>query len=205
MIPYGWEVLKAFAGKIRLKEREDSSDEEWLTAMHYTMLGRKGLEVSEVGLGTGSFNSSVYRPLAEKDAQQTVHRALDSGINFFDTAPLYGDRDRDGVAEAVLGRALAVSRRDEAMISTKFGRKPTEGNRAKFYGVYSVESVEESLERLGTDYIDSLFFYSPFSDEEIHDDVWEALDGLQAAGKVCFIGHSFSKIQDAQQIAQKWA
>ena len=203
--PYGWEALKAFAGKIKLKERQDNSDEEWQVAMHYTMLGRTGLEVSEVGLGTWSFNSSVYGPLAERDAQQTVHRALDSGINFFDTAPLYGDRDRDGVAEEVLGRALAVSRRDELMISTKFGRKPTEGNRANFYGVYAVESVEESLERLGTDYIDVLFFHSPFSDEEIHDDVWEALEGLKAAGKVRFIGHSISKIQDTQQMAQKWA
>ena len=126
-------------------------------------------------------------------------------MNFFDTAPLYGDRDQDGVAEAVLGRALALSRRDEVVIFTKFVRKLNEGNRANFYGVYAVESVEESLERLGTDYIDVLFFHSPFSDDEIHDDVWEAIDGLKAAGKVRFIGHSISKIQDTQQVAQKWA
>ena len=70
--PYGWEALKVFAGKIKLKEPQDNSDEEWLVAVHYTMLGRTGLEVGEVGLGTWSFNSSVYGPLVERDVQQTV-------------------------------------------------------------------------------------------------------------------------------------
>ena len=108
------------------------------------------------------------------------------------------------MAEAVIGRALDLSRRDEVVIFTKFVRKLKEGNRANFYGVYAVESVEESLERLGTDSVDVLFFHSPFSDDEMHDDVWEALDGLQAAVKVRFIGYSISKIQDTQQMAQEW-
>lgn len=172
--------------------------------MQYTTLGETDLRVSEIGLGTWSFNSSVYGPVAESEAQQAIQAAREAGINFFDTAPLYGDAERDGIAEEVLGRGLR-GWRDQAIISTKFGRKPTEGNKANFYGAYAVQSVEESLVRLGTDHIDVLFFHSPFSADEIHDDIWEALAGLQTAGKVRFIGHSISKFQDTENMARSWA
>ncbi|MEE3259991.1 MAG: aldo/keto reductase [Candidatus Latescibacterota bacterium] len=172
--------------------------------MQYTTLGETDLRVSEIGLGTWSFNSSVYGPVAESEAQSAIWAAREAGINFFDTAPLYGDAERDGMAEAVLGRGLG-GWRDQAVISTKFGRKPTEGNKANFYGAYAVQSVEESLVRLGTDYIDVLFFHSPFSAAEIHDDIWEALAGLQTAGKVRYIGHSISKFQDTEAMARSWA
>jgi aryl-alcohol dehydrogenase-like predicted oxidoreductase len=94
--------------------------------MQYTTLGETDLRVSEIGLGTWSFNSSVYGPVAESEAQQAIQAAREAGINFFDTAPLYGDAERDGIAEEVLGRGLR-GWRDQAIISTKFGRKPTEG------------------------------------------------------------------------------
>ena len=141
--------------------------------MQYATLGATDLRVSQVGLGTWSFNSSVYGPVAEDEAQRAIAAAREMGINFFDTAPLYGDGERDGIAEEVLGRGLR-GWREQTVISTKFGRKPTEGNKPNFYGAYAVQSVEESLVRLGTDYIDVLFFHSPFSRDEIHDDVWAA-------------------------------
>ena len=160
--------------------------------MQYTTLGKTGLKISEIGLGTWAFNSSVYGPVVAEDAERTIQKAREAGINFFDTAPLYGDKDQDGIAEEVLGKALQ-GWRDEVIVSTKFGRKPTEGNKANFYGAYAVQSVEESLRRLRTDYIDLLFFHSPFAAEEIHDDVWAALDGLQAMGKERFVGHSSAR------------
>lgn len=172
--------------------------------MQYATLGATDLRVSEVGLGTWSFNSSVYGPVAEDEAQRAIAAAREMGINFFDTAPLYGDAERDGIAEEVLGRGLR-GWREQAVISTKFGRKPTEGNKPNFYGAYAVQSVEESLVRLGTDYIDVLFFHSPFSPDEIHDDVWAALDGLVAAGKVRYIGHSISKFAATAGMARDWA
>jgi aryl-alcohol dehydrogenase-like predicted oxidoreductase len=172
--------------------------------MQYATLGATDLRVSQVGLGTWSFNSSVYGPVAEDEAQRAIAAAREKGINFFDTAPLYGDAERDGIAEEVLGRGLR-GWREQAVISTKFGRKPTEGNKPNFYGAYAVQSVEESLVRLGTDYIDVLFFHSPFSPDEIHDDVWAALDGLVAAGKVRYIGHSISKFAATAGMARDWA
>ena len=172
--------------------------------MQYATLGATDLRVSQVGLGTWSFNSSVYGPVAEDEAQRAIAAAREMGINFFDTAPLYGDAERDGIAEEVLGRGLR-GWREQAVISTKFGRKPTEGNKPNFYGAYAVQSVEESLVRLGTDYIDVLFFHSPFSPDEIHDDVWAALDGLVAAGKVRYIGHSISKFAATAGMARDWA
>ncbi len=172
--------------------------------MRYRTLGDTGLEVSELGLGTWSFNSAVYGPVAAKDAEDTILAARDAGINFFDTAPLYGDTERDGVAEEALGAGLQ-GWREQVVISSKFGRKPTEDNKASFHGAYAVQSVEESLRRLRTDYIDVLFFHSPFAASEIHDDVWAALDELRAAGKVRFIGHSISKFADTQHMARSWA
>jgi aryl-alcohol dehydrogenase-like predicted oxidoreductase len=65
--------------------------------------------------------------------------------------------------------------------------------------------VEESLQRLGTEWIDVLFFHSPFSPEEIHDDVWDALADLKKQGKVRFIGHSISAFAATQQMARSWA
>jgi aryl-alcohol dehydrogenase-like predicted oxidoreductase len=139
--------------------------------MKYRTLGRTGLRCSEIGLGTWAFASQVYGEVTESDALNTIKAALDAGVNFFDTAPLYGTSKRDGVAEEILGKT----------------------------------SVEESLHRLGTDHIDILFFHSPFSPDEIHDDVWGALNDLRDQGKIRFIGHSISMFQDTQQMARDWA
>lgn len=172
--------------------------------MRYRSLGRSGLECSEISLGTWAFNSAVYGQVSEEDAIRTVRAALDAGITLFDTAPLYGTRERDGVAEEILGRGLGRDR-DQVLISTKFGRRPTEGNRADFRGAVAVQSVEESLQRLNTDHIDVLFFHSPFSSEEIADDVWDGLDRLRREGKVRCVGHSISRFAETESMARHWA
>ena len=142
-----------------------------------------------IGLGTWAFNSAVYGVVEEAAAVEAISAARDAGINFFDTAPLYGNSERDGIAEEILGRGLRRGR-GEVVISTKFGRKPTEGNRPNFCAAHARQSVEESLQRLGTDYIDVLFFHSPFAAGEIDDDIWEELDRLKEGGKVRWVGHS---------------
>lgn len=172
--------------------------------MKYRSLGRTQIECSAFGLGTWAFNSAVYGDVDERAALDTIAAALDIGVNFFDTAPLYGNKERDGIAEEILGKGLRGAR-DKAVVSSKFGRKPTEGNKANFYGAYARQSVEESLQRLGTDYIDVLFFHSPFGPEEINDDVWQSLAELKTEGKVRFIGHSISKFAETQEMAKAWA
>mgnify|MGYP001176262837 FL=1 len=172
--------------------------------MEYRRLGRTELRCSSVGLGTWAFNSSVYGPVDKAVALKAINAAREVDINFFDTAPLYGTGKEDGIAESILGKGLRNCRK-EVIVSTKFGRKPTEGNKANFNGRYARQSVEESLQRLATDYIDLLFFHSPFSAREIHDDVWESLERLKKEGKVRFIGHSISKFEDTQGMARAWA
>ena len=80
-----------------------------------------------------------------------------------------------------------------------------ERDKANFNGRYARRPVEESLQRLATDYIDLLFFHSPFSARKTDDDVWESLERLKEKGKVRFIGCSISRFEDTQDIAQAWA
>jgi aryl-alcohol dehydrogenase-like predicted oxidoreductase len=172
--------------------------------MEQRKLGRSELHCSAIALGTWAFNAKVYGPVAVADATSTVRRALDEGITLFDTAPLYGSSEEDGICEQILGQALGTDR-EGVLISTKFGRRPTTGNKPEFDGASAIASVEASLRRLGTDRIDVLFFHSPFGEHEIDDDVWEALDQLRRAGKVRAIGHSISKVEDTAQMARAWA
>lgn len=172
--------------------------------MNYRTLGRTELHCSEIGLGTWAFASQIYGDVATSDALDTIHAALEAGITFFDTAPLYGDAERDGIAEEILGKGLG-SDRDNVLISSKFGRYATDNPSSHFHAQRARESVEGSLERLGTDRLDVLFFHSPFSPDDIHDNVWQELDKLKQEGKIRAIGHSISLFDDTQQMARNWA
>ena len=171
--------------------------------MNYRRLGRTGLDVSEIGLGTWALGSTVYGEV-EKDApERLVKGAIDKGINLFDTAPLYGTKEVDGVSESILGAALGADR-DSVLISTKFGRTSSDVIPGRFYAKEARVSCEASLRRLGTDRLDVLFFHSPFKPEEINDDVWEELAKLKAEGKVRFLGHSVSLYQDTADMSAQW-
>ncbi|WP_108424484.1 aldo/keto reductase [Flagellimonas amoyensis] len=173
--------------------------------MNYRTLGRTNLEISEISLGTWAFGNNVYGGVDEKEAIDTIHTAMDLGINLFDTAPQYGTAQQDGIAEIVLGKGLKGIR-DKVCISTKFGRNPCISKGAsQFYKSRVVNSVEESLKRLQTDYIDVLFFHSPFFPSEIHDDVWEGIDQVKEQGKVRFVGHSISNFAETKDMALHWA
>ncbi len=173
--------------------------------MKYRTLGRTALEVSEISLGTWAFGNNVYGGVEEKDGINTIHAGIDMGINLFDTAPQYGTSEQDGVAEIVLGKALK-GKRDKVHISSKFGRNPTIAKGAsQFYKSRIIDSVEKSLKRLQTDYIDVLFFHSPFSPDEIRDDVWEGIEQVKKQGKVRFIGHSISMFHQTEDMARQWA
>lgn len=173
--------------------------------MKYRKLGRTNLKVSEISLGTWAFGNNVYGGVAEKDGINTIHAGIDMGINLFDTAPQYGTDKQDGVAEIVLGKALK-GKRNKVHISTKFGRNPCiEGGKSLFYKSRIIASVEESLKRLQTDYIDVLFFHSPFSPDEIKDDVWKGIEQVKKQGKVRFVAHSISMFHQTENMARQWA
>ncbi len=173
--------------------------------MKYRKLGRTNLEVSEISLGTWAFGNNVYGGVAEQDGINTIHAGIEMGINLFDTAPQYGTDKQDGVAEIVLGKALK-GRRNKVHISSKFGRNPCiEGGKSLFYKSRIIDSVEESLKRLQTDYIDVLFFHSPFSPDEINDDVWEGIEQVKKQGKVRFVAHSISMFNQTENMARQWA
>ena len=162
--------------------------------MEYRYLGRSGLQVSVVGLGCNNFGARI-------DADQTVavvNRALELGINLFDTADVYGNR---GLSEEYLGRALKGRRRD-AVIATKF-RSPM-GEGPHWSGGsrrYIMDAVQDSLRRLGTDYIDLYQIHAPDPTTPIEETL-RALDDLVRAGTVRYIGHS--NFSAAQTVEAAW-
>ncbi len=174
--------------------------------MNYRTLGRTGLKVSEVSLGTWAFGSpSIYGSVDSGSAHRAIRGALDAGINFFDSAPLYGTKEEDGIAEKVLGQGLGADR-DRVIIATKFGRYHSRVHTNELFdGETVVWSVEQSLRRLGTDRIDVLFFHSPTHPAKIKDNVWAALDQLKRSGKVRFVGLSCGFIQDTEGMTRQWA
>jgi aryl-alcohol dehydrogenase-like predicted oxidoreductase len=156
--------------------------------MHTRILGTSGLEVSALGLGLMGM-SQAYGTDAERDDREsiaTIHRALELGVTFFDTAEVYGPF----VNEELLGRALQ-GRRDRAVVATKFGFKIENGRNV---GVDSRPShirdvVDASLRRLGTDHIDLLYQHRVDPGVPIEDVVGTMADFVRA-GKVRYLGLS---------------
>ncbi len=165
--------------------------------MEYRNLGRSGLQVSAVGLGCNNFGMRCDLD----QSKAVVQKAIECGINFFDTADIYGGR---GKSEEMLGEALKGHRRD-AVIATKFfapmGEGPLWGGGSRRY---IFEAVEASLRRLGTDYIDVYQMHGPDAKTPI-DETMRALDDVVRAGKVRYVGCSnFAgwQVADAAWIAR---
>lgn len=158
--------------------------------MRHTRLGRSGLTVSVVGLGCNNLGRPGTATLEQAGTDDVVHAALDAGITFFDVADVYGAEP--GLSEERLGRALGA-RRDEVVIGTKFGMDmggvAGDDGGARGSRRYIVRAVEDSLRRLGTDWIDLYQFHTPDPATPIEETL-RALDDLVRAGKVRYVGHS---------------
>lgn len=149
--------------------------------MDYRRLGNSGLQVSLAGLGTNNFGMR----LDYEQSAAVVEAALDAGINFFDTADIYGG----GRSEEYLGRALG-SRREDVLIATKFAMPVGDGPFTRGGSRHYIErAVAASLARLGTDYIDVYQMHQPDPDTPIGETL-EALSDLVHRGVVRYIGHS---------------
>ena len=149
--------------------------------MKYRRLGNSGLQVSLAGLGTNNFGMR----LDYEQSKSVVDAALDTGINFFDTADIYGG----GRSEEYLGRALG-SRREDVLIATKFAMPVGEGPFTRGGSRHYIEkAVARTLRRLGTDYIDVYQMHQPDLQTPIAETL-EALSDLVHRGVVRYIGHS---------------
>jgi aryl-alcohol dehydrogenase-like predicted oxidoreductase len=149
--------------------------------MRMRTLGGSGLKVSEVGIGCNNFGGRMDQAAT----QAVVDAAIGAGINFFDTADIYGNRE----SEVQLGRALA-GRRHDVVVATKFGIQtgPGPNQRGGSRG-YIMAAVDASLKRLGTDYIDLYQMHRPDAETPIEETL-RALDDLVRAGKVRYLGSS---------------
>ena len=160
-----------------------------IRSMDYVNLGSTGLKVSRVCLGCMSFGDPGWRDwvLPESEARPFIERALELGVNFFDTADMYSK----GVSEEILGRALGdMARRDQVVIATKV-YFPTAGdpNARGLSRKHLFEAIDASLARLGTDHVD-LYQIHRWDDETPVEETLGALDDLVRSGKVRYLGAS---------------
>jgi 1-deoxyxylulose-5-phosphate synthase len=158
--------------------------------MNYVNLGSTGLKVSRVCLGAMTYGSKQWRDwvLDEEESQPFIRRALEAGINFFDTADMYSM----GASEEVLGRALKTfgPSRDRVVIATKvFNPMGDDPNQRGLSRKHILHAIDDSLRRLGTDYVD-LYQIHRFDYHTPIEETLEALDHVVRSGKARYIGAS---------------
>ena len=161
--------------------------------MKYNKFTEQAPLVSEIGMGTWQLGtSSDWKTMTEKEAVKMVHQALASGVNFFDTAPNYGN----GSSETRLGKALKGSDRSKIVVNTKFGH--TDSGQTNYNSDYIRESLEGSLKRLQLDYVDSLIFHNPPYEylDGHQNDHYELLEKLKDEGKIKAYGASLDTYKE---------
>ena len=151
------------------------------------------MRVSEISLGTWALGGE-WGTVSEEDAYAALNRAVDLGVNFLDTADVYGD----GRSEKLIGRLLEDRPQDEIFVATKAGRR-LEPHTAEGYNHENLANfVERSLENLGVEALDLLQLHCPPTEAYRQDSTFEALDRLQADGKVRFYGVSVERVEEAR-------
>lgn len=172
--------------------------------MEYVRLGRSGLRVSRLCLGTMNFGPLT----SEEDSHAIMDRALELGINFFDTANVYGWKLGEGITEQIIGRWFAKGggRREKVVIATKvynpMGNWP---NESRLSILHIKRACEDSLRRLQTDYID-LYQMHHIDRDCPWEEIWQAMEQLYREGKILYVGSSnFAgwHITQAQEIAKQ--
>ena len=156
--------------------------------MEYTQLGRTRLKVSRFCLGTMNFGPET----TEKESYAIMDRALDLGINFFDTANVYGWETGEGVTEQIIGRWLAQGggRREKIVLATKvYGKMGDWPNEQGLSAYHIKRACEESLQRLQTDHVD-LYQMHHIDRAAPWEEVWQAMEQLVREGKVLYVGSS---------------
>jgi aryl-alcohol dehydrogenase-like predicted oxidoreductase len=171
--------------------------------MQYVQLGRSGVKVSRLCLGTMNFGPET----AEPESFRIMDRALDLGLNFFDTADVYGWKVGEGWTEQILGRWFAQGdgRREKVVLATKvYGRMGDWPNQARLSALHIKRACEGSLRRLQTDCID-LYQMHHVDRDTPWEEIWQAMEQLVREGKILYAGTSnFAgwQLAQAQELAR---
>ncbi len=171
-----------------MRPRNARSDPCTLAGMDFTRLGRTGLKVSRLCLGTMNFGPQT----SEEDSFRIMDRAHEHGINFFDTADVYGWKKGEGWTEQILGRWFAQGggRREKTVIATKvYGSMGDWPNQQRLSALHIREACEGSLRRMKTDHID-LYQMHHVDRDAPWDEIWQAMEVLVQQGKVLYVGSS---------------
>ena len=163
------------------------------------ILGQTGLVLSPISLGASALGGGVFGPVTEEDAIRTVHLALDYGVRLIDVAPFYGETR----AESVLGKALRGVRRDRYVLATKVGRYGDA--EFDFSGERVQRSIDESLKRLGVDYVDLIQAHDvEYGDlRQIETETIPALHRLLEQGKARFVGATGYPLKPLRRLAEE--
>lgn len=165
--------------------------------MQYTHLGRTGLQVSRLCLGTMNFGPQTD----ENSSFKIMDQALELGLNFFDTANVYGWRIGEGITEQIIGRWLAqgAGRRDKIVLATKvYGKMGEDPNEHRLSAYHIRRACEESLRRMQTDHID-LYQMHHIDRATPWEEIWQAMETLVQQGKILYVGSSnFAALHLAQ-------
>ncbi len=156
--------------------------------MEYVHLGRSGVKVSRLCLGTMNFGPHT----SEEDSFKIMDRSLELGFNFFDTANVYGWKVGEGVTEQIIGHWLAQGggRREQIVLATKVYGRMGEGPNERRLSAYHIRhACEESLRRMQTDHID-LYQMHHIDRETPWEEIWQAMEQLVREGKVIYVGSS---------------
>ncbi len=169
--------------------------------MLYRKLGKTGLEVSILSYGASSLGGH-FRSIREDESIKSVHTAVENGINFIDVSPYYGNTG----AEKLLGKAFKGLSRESFYLATKAGRYGEgEGKSYDYSSERVIQSVDESLERMGVDYIDIIQVHDvEFSDkEQIINETLPALHSVKQSGKVRHVGITGLPLEDLKYIIER--
>jgi aryl-alcohol dehydrogenase-like predicted oxidoreductase len=159
--------------------------------MQYRALGRTGWKVSALSFGAWAIGGT-WGPTVESESLAALHRAIDLGVNFFDTADVYGD----GISERLLAK-LRRETREPILIATKAGRRLNPHVAAGYNRDNLTAFVERSLSNLGVETLDLLQLHCPPTDVYYQPEVFGILDGLVKAGKIRYYGVSVEKVEEA--------
>jgi len=161
-----------------------------LARMNLRPLGRTGWNVSSISFGAWAIGGT-WGPVEDGDSLKALHRAVDLGVNFFDTADVYGD----GHSEQLLAR-LRRERREPIVIATKAGRRLDPHNADGYNRTHLTAFVERSLKNLQVDTLDLVQLHCPPTDVYYRPEVFDVMDGLMKAGKIRFYGVSVERVEE---------
>jgi aryl-alcohol dehydrogenase-like predicted oxidoreductase len=159
--------------------------------MNYRTLGRTGWKVSDISLGTWAIGSA-WGAVDDRESLAALHKAVDCGVNFFDTADVYGM----GRSERLVGQ-LRRERKEEIVVATKAGRRLDPHTAGGYNEKNIVGFVEDSLRNLGVDSLDLLQLHCPPTDCYYRPELFDALDRIVASGKIRYYGVSVERVEEA--------